>query len=465
MTLLRMHGSVAIAMSGALALVGCSGDESPPNNNNMGMPDTGVVDSGQPDSGIFVPDTGVVPDPEEGTEGFACDSTFTPEDTTVRQDNCDPGLLCMPWDELSGNPLLTGPVQSCVRPCDVDQDCGTNDDNSPRFCVETIFNEASGVGRICVDELSEAGGFCGLSKLAPSQFPNVPLRTLGRQVGCTEDADCRIDLFSNLVHPDEGVCVRICDSDDECAAPTPFCNPGALQGVQNGEPVAIGLCTDRPRGVGSLCGTSDVTNTGLTSGCDTSSTAVATECIRNPAITGVPVPDGLGVCTPVCNDELACELVDPVLGETTCSEPFITFGTSTVAFGVCGNGCTQFPDTCGDMGGQGAGRFCDGSPVPGSLFCVDVIPEPLTPGMLVDSTPDLNVGDNCVSATEPLALSCPAGSSCYIVNAAGTQGRCFFGCSRAPEADPEVCNQLLNVSSSTCAAALQDESVGLCEAN
>src|SRR5262245_48833389 len=69
------------------------------------------------------------PDPcPNGSEGCECTSTST---TVFLQEICEEGLLCVPWDQLSGlnSSQLEGRVKTCVKPCSRDSDCGRD-----RFC-------------------------------------------------------------------------------------------------------------------------------------------------------------------------------------------------------------------------------------------------------------------------------------------------------------------------------------------
>ena len=430
-----------LAMAHAvLALValsaGCSGSDDPVDGGDAGITDASNSNTNADGGGIFVPgldggtpDSGIIPC-VDGTEGCACQwagGAVVP----LRQDSCDADLLCIPWDILSQDPTLTGPVQSCVRPCAMDSDCGTNADGSPRFCRESGFTEASGAARICFDEVAEADEFCGYSKLTDSRMPGTAVETAGRMIACPGGVPCQPFSF---VHVDEGICLNLCTDSDDCDDPRPYCNPNFFTATSSiGEQVPIGVCAEGQKQVGDLCGSDDPARVGFTTECDTSDEAVPnTLCL--PGITiglpSLPIPPATrGVCTTLCTPELPCQGADPELGATTCSSQYlpIALGMSNTS-GVCGSGCSSFPNTCAGDGTTGAGRFCTnadgvsfgGPTATGSAFCVDVVPPELQPAVIDDGVADLDAGDDCLALDTTAVLSCPRDSTCTGIQAAGS---------------------------------------------
>jgi hypothetical protein len=164
-----LHTTVGLAFAGLIAMTGCSKDEDDTDGmtgdagqKDMTVADTGD-DSGVPDMGPRdngVPDMGVDPC-LNGTEGCECTSTLMMNDTMFKQDDCETGLLCIPWDIVAGRQMdVTGPVHSCVKPCTNDSDCGAN-----RFCNNNgFFNAESGAASYCVDRVAEVDEFCGGSR-------------------------------------------------------------------------------------------------------------------------------------------------------------------------------------------------------------------------------------------------------------------------------------------------------------
>ena len=445
-------GWTAIAVL-LVAAGGCSNDA---DDNPATTGDTGVMDAASPmDASTGTDGGGGLP---QHVDGDACQSSFSPSSFSFAQDDCGSGLLCIPWDLVAEEEQLTGPVQSCVLPCTVDADCGQNPDGSRRHCVDSGFNEASGAPRICVDEVADVDQYCGYSRLSSSRVPDVPIRTPGAMIGCRAGIDC-IQRFFEDVHVSEGVCGRLCSSTAECAGSgLPYCNPAAIQIPDGGTTVGIGICSDRQRGLGALCGTADAASAGFSTRCDTSvETPAGTMCVPGESdLLGFDLPEGLGICATICNANRPCGN-DPVLGPMTCSDLFLTFLGESI--GLCGTGCTRFPDNCGGAGGRGGGRFCGPAAAAGAEFCIDVEPPTLRPGEIVNGVRDETVGDDCLA--DGNRLSCPPGSSC-IPNSEGTRGWCYYGCSTDPNAPP-VCNDLLNVTESTCAMVLNTVNPeGLC---
>ena len=434
---------------------GCSGDaEQTDQPADTGV--SGTEDAGEPIDATVELDGGQPPLP---SDGLACRSSFTSTSTFFARDDCEVGQLCIPWGMLAQDQRLTGPVQSCVRPCTVDADCGQNSDGSNRYCVNAGFTRESGAERICVDALAEPDRYCGYSRLTTSQIPGVAIRTPGGMVGCRPGMDC-IQRFFNDVHVDEGVCTKLCtDSSDCIGTGLPHCNPAAVQEPFNGVPVDVGICSDRVRGIGALCGTDDPSSTGYSTRCDTSNqTPPGTMCVPGQLNTlGLELPEGLGVCGTVCNAERPCGS-DPALGPMTCSDLFLTLAGESI--GLCGSDCSNFPESCLGPGGRGAGRFCGPAAAAGAQFCIDVEPPTLQPGEIVNGVRNEAVGDNCLSGAN--VLSCPQGSTC-ISNTEGTRGWCYFGCSLTAVNGDDVCRGLLGVTQAACEQVLATApGAGLC---
>ena len=466
MNRLQLKGPLPLtAVVVALCFVGCSDEGSDTDD----PADVGVVDLGTTDDdgggGIFVPDagfvdsgppdSGILPCPE-GTEGCACNWVPGPD---LVQNDCDQGLICVPWDTVFADNRLVGPVQSCVRPCATDSDCGTNADGSQRVCRESGFTPESGIEFICYDEESGVDQFCGYTKLTPSQIPGLPLETAGRMVACPNGVPC--EPFNDL-HIDEGLCLEICAESDDCPEERPFCNSGLFTTNSTVTPT-VGACSAARLGPGDLCGSDNLDELGLTTQCDTSSTAVPnTQCLPGFVVGLDPLADGFGICTTLCTATVPCESEDPVLGPTTCSTPYVPLVDGSSA-GVCGTGCTAFPNTCTGDGKLGAGRFCAGGFDESSFFCMDIVPPTLAPATLEGGLLDPNSGEDCLTANTTNILSCPAGTVC--ASAQGTaRGFCIYGCSTAAGADPDLCSRVLGTDTTTVSAfcAQNVEETGFC---
>ncbi len=462
---LRRHRVVLVTFASALGFVAaCSGDGNDPlpggtdagldNGNNNGGDDGGSIFVPSLDAGV--PDSGIAPC-EQGTEGCSCEWTpgsFVPLD----RGDCEVGLLCVPWDEIPlVDPGLIDEVKTCVQPCDVDADCGANSNGTQRVCRPSGLTEATGAPRICFDEEAEVDEFCGFSRLTASQLPGGVRATPGRMVACPEGTPCQ--PFGDI-DVDEGICLTLCADDGECPESLPYCNPRLFMNASDGSD--LGVCSPGPLTVGEVCGSPNPASAGLTTLCDTSSTAVANvACLPGVAVglDSMPIPPTTqGICTPLCTDESPCQYIDPVLGPTTCSSLYlpVPFGNSQTS-GVCGSGCSSFPNTCTGDGVGGAGQFCasadgvsfgDGlDDAIGSAFCVDIVPPTLTPVTIEGGLADLNSGDNCRTLDTTDILSCPRESFCSRLTL--SDGRCVFGCSTDAQADPLFCDVVLGTTSTT----------------
>ncbi|MCA9550924.1 MAG: hypothetical protein KC933_12895 [Myxococcales bacterium] len=446
--------------SGIAADTGVSVDSGAEDSGVTELPDTGLpgpdsgmsADAGLPDSGMAdsgVTDSGVPPGPcPAGTEGCACASTIGPNDTAFLQDDCQSSLLCVPWDVLSGRTDLTGPVQSCVRPCSVNSDCGVG-----QVCGDSGFDAASGAPRICMDRQAQFDEFCGLSRSLVSRVPNVSLNTAGSIVGCGGTSTCVTGVFSDI-SPDEGVCLSFCQSNADCGGATPYCNPGMFIDA-NGQP--LGVCSTGKYGQGQVCGTTDLSKVGVASRCDS-----AADAHPNLSCIGTPdVPSGKGVCIALCNNTTdPCRSTGPSGLVQTCTAFPEIFPVGSDFTGLCSVACDNFPDKCTGTGGQGAGQYCSGAfqfSQTGNAFslCADRYGPSWTLSTF-DSTAQLvSVGDNCVSD----ATRCPEPSACLGDGAGG--GLCAIGCDTTGAAP--TCAQLTGSGTAVCATL--SAPAGLCGDN
>lgn len=369
------------------------------------------------------PDSGPQGPCRPGTEGCPCTSNLGPDDRTFFQDDCNQGLRCVPFDVLSGRQDLTGPVQSCVLPCTTDSECGPG-----RTCSPTAYGPESGAARICADRTAGYDEYCGYSRRVRSRVPSITLVTSGEIVGCQSGYTCLIGAFGDL-HPDEGVCQDLCESNQDCAAPTPYCNPEAfVPSTPTGVPLPSGVCSTGRLTQGTICGTRDPNRVGLASACDTSpQTPSNTFCVPIGGLT----PDGQGICMTTCDDGGqfgACTANEPDGTPQTCSAGFFTSGA-----GVCISGCSNYPDNCSGLGQFGNGRFCmsyltDDNRDPVGL-CMDRRDPILAPAIFSSEGDVISQGDNCFQPGGSLGFTqCPDPGYCEIVDFQQGIGICMFGC-------------------------------------
>lgn len=462
----RLSSVFALSLAGSLALAGCGGDGESNNKTDSGIPDSGVVaDTGVETDGGTTADTGMPADSgappapcPEGTEGCACESMLGPDDVAFLQDNCEADMLCVPWDAISQRTDLTGPVQSCVRPCSTDADCG-----SGQTCAPSIFGEETGAASICMDRIADYDEYCGFSRGLTSRVPDVSLETSGEIVGCAEGYTCTVGTFSDS-HPDEGICLQFCEEGDTCPTETPYCNPALFSRTSStGETIPVGACSVGRFDQGSTCGSTDTAKVGIASRCDSSDAA-----IPNLACFGTPdVPDGLGVCIALCNDGAeACAATDGSGLDQSCIAIPEIFDPATSDFtGICGSACEDnFPDICAGDGTQGLGQYCSGpfqfsQDGNGFAFCADRNGPAYAPAQFDGMGMAVNLGDSCTDDS----TRCPEPSFC--LDPGDGNAICVVGCVETSSTTPnaELCSTLLGSSTATCATGLfQAPELGVC---
>lgn len=472
MKLLRFHSALALTFASAFTLAACGSEDEPdggttptdvgfpdsgvnPSDTGVGMDatpgDTGPRDTGPGDSGPT--DTGIIVDPcTDGEEGCECTSSITA--LPFLQDDCQAGLLCIPWDALSQRTDLTDAFQTCVKPCTTDTECGTG-----RICTDAFgFGATSGAERICADAPGGIDEFCGGSRQTVSVVPQVNKETT-QITGCPTGSQCLIGTFSDI-HVDEGICLSFCQDDTECAAPTPYCNPRLFTSTATATPF-IGVCSERAIGAGSFCGSQDPDKLGLTSRCDTSEAACGPNQASCPVCIGLPAgfaPDGLGVCTPRCSATVPCRDNENGLPQN-CIEGFL----GSQPDGVCSVGCTNFPENCSGPGVNNLGRTCVTGLAIGQdpfNFCTDRY-GPALVAATVDSAGQLvSEGDDCLADPNNFSnFRCPQGALC--LDDGNGAGLCLYGCGRVNPADATICDTVLT-QTATCAPIFQDQTVGVC---
>lgn len=488
MKLLRLQSALALTVAGALAF-GCSGGDddddgtvTPPRDGGVTNTDrdAGVRDAGGSDPcGDGVCDSAAgedfiscpvdCPPPDncpDGEEGCECNSTWTDGDPAFLQDDCQADLLCVPFDNLSGRTAdLNGPLQSCVRPCVTDTDCGMNDDGSPRFCVDGMEYPGSSapVGMICVDSIAAQDEYCGASRNVTPRLTGVEAQTGSNMVGCGGDAECIFGVFQDL-NVDEGVCLQFCGQDGlpNCPTENPYCNPNLFTTTAtDGTQLPLGICSVGQLGLGSWCGSENPNGAGLTGLCDTADTVQGEVVCVGLGIT-------LGNCMELCDTTAnppaqPCSNTYPGLGDYYCVDGLLNSGG-----GICFVPDAQaFPDNCGADGGLGLGQLPLTLTQEGDSLCVDRLGPAHNPGTVTSMGQLMGEGDNCQDPADDMSgYRCPEGTVCF-----GTQtgGSCLAGCSRGPMADPTYCEGLLTdlglgTTNATCAEIppFMDPTVGLC---
>ncbi|MCB9652240.1 MAG: hypothetical protein H6730_37400 [Deltaproteobacteria bacterium] len=425
-----------------------------------------------PDGGLFFPDTGWLPLPDAGPwdggpwDAGAWDGGPLPDAGPVcrrptasgececnpqvgllpfEQADCpDPRDVCVPWDDFAWRDDLVRPFARCTRPCFSNADCAAG-----QSCWAADYPAGSGVARVCVDAVADYDEVCSGTRVTPREAATATreVRQPGVVVGCVAGTTCVRGLLPDG-HIDEGVCLGLCDVHEDCAAPTPYCNPRLLEGFAT----PAGVCSQAQLGRGALCSTGGPQQkVGLTAQCDTSlMTPVNTVCAGADGLVG----EGLGICITLCNSDAECPLEGP---QATCS----SLGQD---FGFCTDGCTSALDTCVGPG-QGLGRTCmdyvgdeNGQTIG---LCMDRLPPPLRPAVMDLTGNILDPGDNCFPQPSTDFLRCPEPASCILGGL--DMGLCMYGCLiGAPGADAE-CAQILGPGAA-CVAVGGDPQQSFCGA-
>lgn len=346
-------------------------------------------------------------------EGCPCNSSLRLRDINepFRQDDCEAGLICVPWD-LESNRALSGPMQSCVQPCAHDSPCPSGQ------CQRTDFAPQRLLGGVCVEERAPLDRYCGFHGLS-TEVDQVPMRVAGKRVGCASGS-CARDVFPEI-HAGEGVCLLSCDANRDCPLEAPFCNtvPGSPRGI----------CSVDQLGPGASCTLlNSVFNPGV-AGYSNQCDGTAGDDLVCTSGQGL-YPLGTGFCVASCSDEKPCTRVDPDLGPYQCRR----LENSTE--GSCTLECSNFPENCGDAGRAGQGFACFagdrlGSGFPRLGFCLERLLPAL--GVSVLSADGLSLlvdGGDCDSdEPAPHVLNCPEPTFCAFGSAGF--GRCLLGCDPA----------------------------------
>lgn len=370
-----------------------------------------------------------------GTEGCACSSSWTPDSPAFARDDCDPTLVCVPWDDLSGRgPELTGSVQACVKPCTADAECGPN-----RRCSDAFELPPGQTTRICVDRLAEDDAYCGGTRASTSRLPGVRLRTPRAMVGCRAGATCFVSLADDT-HVDEGICLERCTPGQaSCPRALPYCNPVLADG--------FGVCSEGPLRPGAWCGPASDAHAGYTARC-AQSTDADIVCV------GLGIERGL--CMEICNDNSGCRTPSPE-NPYYCVEGLLQNGD-----GICmSSGCDNFPDTCTGSGSTGAGQFCLELTEDRDGLCVDRLRPPLAATGLDGFGMVVAPGDDC-QVGELAFAQCPEGTMCIGVSAGS--GVCAAGCSlnQAGACGPLLMSLGLPAQDAVCGDLFQDGQSGIC---
>lgn len=477
MKLLRFHSALALTVASALTLAACGSEDEPDGGTtptdtggtaDTGVPtdagfpmdattgDTGPRDTGTGDTGLPA-DTGVIVDPcTDGEEGCECTSSITA--LPFLQDDCQAGLVCVPWDNISGRTNLTGAFQTCVKPCLVDSECGTG-----RVCSDSFgLGATSGAEKICADATAGIDQFCGASRQTVSVVPMVNKETT-QITACPTGTECTLRTFGD-VHIDEGICLTFCQDNSDCAAPTPHCNPRFFTSNSTTTPF-IGVCSEGSFGRGALCGTPEPGRLGLTAQCDTSEATCGANNANCPVcfagtLSGlVNLPEGVGACLSRCSLAQPCE-TEAGLNETCIPDIF-----NAEPAGLCSVSCSNFPEDCPGDGAAGNGRTCVGGlQIAGEplSFCLDkAAGTPLVAATLNSAGQITSEGDDCFGDIDAFsAYRCPRGASC-LDDGQGA-GLCVYGCGRTTPAGGDICRTAVSQTATCAATFTQDLTVGLC---
>ena len=446
--------SLAALMMSALLVAGCTGDtDGTPkpmqmnnNNNNNGGADAGMWpdasgnnNNGMMDSGVVnPPNTGACP---ENFPGCRCEPTDPTGMTEPDQATCkDSTAVCAPYSDS---------FAICVYRCQSDTDCagklvGNPDDAKSAALCRNIGDDGFGV---CVETEKQDDERCRLHALA------------GREMmGCRSGATCTTLSDDS---PGHGTCLQFCsptpqDPTGGCTEPLSYCNPSLFQSMSG---TAIGVCSDKPRGVGAKCGG------GYTKQCDTGAGELfcfANEILdpsgQDPLFFTLGTDEGF--CIETCDPDLpSCPgTTDPAIGPGVCKN----LGTGSQGkLGLCSHECNKLTDEenlpynmivnkCTGTGTLNAGTNCFAMPpltinsMEGIFGQVDLCIDVLTPttaesavkaeadattmGVFVPRPKDGTTPADCVGSRENGELfSCPSGTYCSNV---GTQRTPIPACVR-----------------------------------
>lgn len=432
MNLLRLNNVLALSVAGVLALSGCGGGDG--GNDDGGVkdggadtgpppdvvPDAGPLDTGPVDAGRE--DTG----PRDTGPGL-CDNDLlgcpcVPDDMMPQGSCLAAEHVCIQWSD-PGAPV----VATCVRPC-------TAEMNGDMECMgELVAGKMNRPASLC------RSGTCREEEVMDGDDCVAAAPGGERLSGCRPASLCIFGLSDSQY---TGSCGRRCATGADCAAPNPICNPLVLNST-----VTPGICSDKLRGLGSMCRSSDITGI-----CDTraqfSDGGSKLFCFE------IFTPEGTGQCFEVCDvrnpvNERCIASVDAT------RDPVCKTGLfQSPDFGLCSDECSVFPENCAAPGSEALGQNCTGDigfqGLEGVDFswCLDVVPPVIRewdfePANLVDC--GANEGDQ---------FRCEHGSFCLPLGGGTPLSGCIRGCNAlagTTTTGPQLSGcQLTTVSATTC---------------
>lgn len=384
-------------------------------------------------------------EPPGDCEGCECTSTAIAVSFPFTQETCQPGLLCVHWDLMSGLTIgaeLEGPVKSCLRPCESDRHCGAG-----QRCASLGLSRETGAGRVCVDDVAGFDEYCSGSRSNVERMSDPAIVDgISSITACETGLTCQFFQFPNAFNPDESLCAALCETDADCAGVPglPYCNPRAIEAPSpNGAP--RGICSDGKHPNGALCGSNDPDKIfRLATGCDTSVETCGMNREACPFCVSINLdanqsltPEGMGICMSMCNDS------NPCAGGRSCIPQIFSTGD-----GACSDDCRVMPDTCPGVGSLGNGQDCLDLNIDAS-FCIDRVAPSLIPATWDSAGMILTAGDDCTGDLENYSyFRCPDGSTCTPTQ---EQGFCIYGCTFAdPTSGDALCKTLLNSTSAVC---------------
>ncbi|MGF1511191.1 MAG: hypothetical protein ACFB9M_16990 [Myxococcota bacterium] len=417
-------------LSSVLGLIAACGS-GPSESGDMGTGTEDMADgspdmaSGSPDAGS---DAGVSGCPD-GTEGCACNATTDENSLSLRRDDCEAGLECVDWgafgrsesslSRFDTDQVPAGSLQTCIRRCSTDDDCASGQACTSVFPLGSalVTDAFEPELRICADRVARDEEACSLSRLEGSGLlfdddldgilDVIDRREPGELVGCSEGLVCAMNfdqlMFTESevpqVSPDEGVCLDLCDGDDDCAGDRPTCNFSFGFG-------SLGVCSDVAPSVGNVCEAASTVSG------PNPITRVHRSCTLDGDLDGLVlcVRAGLaGTCTELCLDANGDGVLEPgidVLCDIDRGFPRGCFVDSSGELGLCGQNCSGLNDDCGE------GSTCRQINLGGGLvfpLCVDSL-EPTFSVAEVDAFGAVTAnGDDCSFGG---LLQCPDNTSC-----------------------------------------------------